>query len=49
MPKPKYIPKKLIKKNKVKSSSIEKKRNDARLQYPVDVRIYLADKNKTVF
>lgn len=42
----KFIPKRLIKKNKIKEVDLEKKRNEARLNYPIDIRIYLADKNK---
>jgi hypothetical protein len=46
MGKIKYIPKKLIKKNLKKTIKLEEERNKARLQYPYDFRIYLADKYK---
>jgi len=46
MRKNKVIPKRLIEKNKKKASEVEQKRNSARLQYPSDIRIYLAQKSK---
>ena len=44
--KKKVIPKRLIEKNKKKSDLLEQERNKARLRYPTDIRIYLAQKNK---
>jgi hypothetical protein len=46
MRKIKVIPKRLIEKNKKKSDLLEQDRNKVRLQYPSDIRIYLAQKNK---
>lgn len=35
-------------KNKKRNLELEKRRNEARLNYPVDVRIYIAEKIKRV-
>lgn len=35
-------------KNKKRNLELEKRRNEARLNYPLDVRIYIADKIKRV-